>query len=148
MVFRSFRSALDQHLKMHKDLTEATIRIFSLHSLPFVSQCFCFSCADASSRSYNPSSYRDPLSFDSNATNLVTDSSVNFAENHPLIPGKSDHANLAYSTTFAALLGSTLYVRTSPKFPPTAYFRQQIFHYYILTYCLLSLEQHLVFICQ
>ena len=148
MVFRSFRCALDQHLKMHIDLTKATIQIFSLHSLPFVSQCFCFSCADACSRSYNPSSHRDPLTFDSDDTDLVTDSSVDFTESRPLIPAKSVRANLACSTTFAALLGSTLYVRTSPKFPPTAYFWHQIFHYFILPYCLLSLEQYLVFICQ
>ena len=147
-MFRSYRCALDQHLRMHIDLTKATIQICSLHSLPFVSRCFCFSCADAGSRSYNPSSHRDPLTFDSDDTDLVTDSSLDFTESRPLIPGKSVRANLACSTTFAALLDSTLYVRTSPKFTLTAYFRQQIFHYYILTYCLLSLEQHLVFICQ
>ena len=133
---------------MHTDLTKATIQICSLHSLPFVSRCFCFSCADAGSRSYNPSSRPDPLPFHSDATDLVTDLNVDFTESLPLIPGKSVRADLACSITFAALHGSTLYARTSPKFPPTAYFWHQIFHYFILPYCLLSLEQYLVFICQ
>ena len=149
-VFLLFQCALDRRVKMHIDLTKATIQICSLHSLPFVSvsQCFCFSCADAGSRSYNPNSQLDPLPFDSNGTDMVTKPSVNFAENRPLIREKFIRADQACSTTFAALLSSTLYARTSPRSPQTAYFWHQIFYYFILHYYILSLEQYLVFICQ
>ena len=109
---------------MHIDLTKATIQICSLRSLPFasVSQCFCFSCEDAGSRSCNPNSHLDSPPFDSDDTDMVTEANVDFTGNRPLIPEKSVRVDRVCSATFAALLGSTLYARTSPKSLQIAYF--------------------------